>query len=408
MEINLVGIGCGLGTLTTEGIVAVRSASVVIGAKRLLDEMGNLCRPDTEMYAAISAEDICKRIRKAAEDEKGGNEKPDGSVVTVLFSGDCGFYSGAAGLSELLKAEGLNYRVIPGISSVQLMSARISRPWQDWHLVSGHGRKIDVIAEMMHGKDTLFLTDSATSPAAICKALCAAGLHETAVCVGERLGLPDERILSGTAEETAGGEHAALSVLFVEKIPVPKTYAGILDEEMIRGKVPMTKQEVRAAAVSHLQPLPSDTVWDVGAGTGSVSAALAQAARYGRVYAVEHKEEACALIEENRRAQAVWNLQVVKGRAPEALEDLPAPDAVFIGGSEGQLENIIDLVLRKNKDARICISALLVETLGTAAAAFTARGIPFTVTEAAISQSSEIAGKHMMKAQNPIWLIDRR
>ncbi len=404
MEIYLIGAGCGPGTLTNEGRETLGKAGLVIGSKRLMDELKSLFRPEARSFTEIIPERILARIRESETLPAEGVDL----TAAVLFSGDCGFYSGAFRLSELFQKEDISCRIIPGISSVQLFSARIARPWQAWRLVSGHGRGLSVTSEMMHGKDTLFLTDRENSPKTICKALCAAGLDDTLITVGENLGLPDERIIKGTAKTLTEEDFAPLSVLLAEKVPVPIGFAGLCDHEMIRGDVPMTKQEVRAAVVCHLQPKPFETIWDVGAGTGSVSAALAQAARYGEVYAVECEADACRLIEDNRRKHAVWNLNIVERRAPEALWDLPVPDAVFIGGTNGKLEDILDVIIKKNPDARICISALLVETLGTAAAAFSARSIPFTVTEISVAVSAPVVGKHMMRAQNPVWLIERQ
>lgn len=138
----------------------------------------------------------------------------------------------------------------------------------------------------------------------------------------------------------------------------------------------MTKQEVRAAALAKLAVRPTDTLWDVGAGTGSVSVELALAAPRGRVYAVECDPEACALIRKNRERFAAWNLTLIEGKAPQALEALPAPDAVFLGGTKGSMEAVVDAVLAKNPQARLCISAIALETLSAAVAALTARGSP--------------------------------
>jgi precorrin-6Y C5,15-methyltransferase (decarboxylating) len=394
--ITLIGTGCGADTLTKEAEKALGKALLVIGAKRLGESLRQYFREEMDYLPLISPEEILEEIRKAGHDE-----------IAVLFSGDSGFFSGAAKLGRLLRAEGLPFRILPGISSVQLMSARTGRPWQEWHLVSVHGRDTEVIPELMHGRDTLFLTDPVRSPASICREITDAGLGETPVTAGEDLGMPGERISYGTAAELADRSFSPLSVLLVDRVPIPETFAGVRDREMIRAKVPMTKENVRAAIVNHLQPGPKDVVWDIGAGTGSVSVSLAEAARYGRVYAIEHTKEALALIAENRRKHAVWNLHVVPGEAPEVLRELPVPDAVFIGGSDGRLKEILELVLDTAPDAKICISAVLAETLGTAVAIFAARSLPFHITEIAVTESDDLSGKHLMKAQNPVWLISR-
>ena len=167
----------------------------------------------------------------------------------------------------------------------------------------------------------------------------------------------------------------------------------------------MTKQEVRAAALAKLAVTPTDTLWDVGAGTGSVSVELALAAPRGRVYAVECVPEACELIRRNREKFAAWNLTLVEGKAPAALEALPAPDAVFIGGTKGGMEAVVDAVLAKNANARICISAIALETLSAAVAALTAHGLSAEVTQLAVSRTKPAGRLHLLMANNPIFLI---
>ena len=167
----------------------------------------------------------------------------------------------------------------------------------------------------------------------------------------------------------------------------------------------MTKQEVRAAALAKLAVRPADTLWDVGAGTGSVSVELALAAPQGHVYAVECEPDACALIRRNREKFAAWNLSLIEGRAPAALEALPAPDAVFIGGTKGSMAAVVDTVLAKNANAHICIAAIALESLSAAIAALTAHGLSAEVTQLAVSRTRPAGRLHLLTANNPIFLI---
>ena len=167
----------------------------------------------------------------------------------------------------------------------------------------------------------------------------------------------------------------------------------------------MTKQEIRAAALAKLGVQPEETLWDVGAGTGSVSVELALAAPRGRVYAVECEPDACTLIRKNREKFAAKNLILIEGRAPQALEALPAPDAVFIGGTKGGMAAVVNAVLAKNPYARICISAIALETLSAAIAALTAQGLSAEVTQIAVSRTRPAGRLHLLTANNPIFLI---
>ena len=167
----------------------------------------------------------------------------------------------------------------------------------------------------------------------------------------------------------------------------------------------MTKQRVRTAILAKLAVAPELVLWDVGAGTGSVSVELALAAPKGRVYAVEYKPEACDLIRQNREAFHAWNLKLVPGRAPEALQALPAPDAVFIGGSGGAMDAIVQAALEKNPHARLCISAIALETVQAALTALSARDVPATVTQLAVSETRPAGGLNLLMANNPIFLL---
>ena len=234
----------------------------------------------------------------------------------------------------------------------------------------------------------------------------AEGFGDVQAVVGQCLGTPKEKIFRGSVKELAAGRFNSLSVLLVEAAEVlPRRAPGLPDEAFERGDVPMTKQEVRAAVLAKLAVRPEDILWDVGAGTGSVSVELALAAPRGRVYAVECRPEGCALIKANREKFRTRNLVLVEGLAPAALSDLPAPDAVFIGGSKGSLAAIVDAALDKNPDARICVSAIALESLSAAVAALTAKGRTVQVSQIAVSRARAVGGLHLMMAQNPIYLI---
>lgn len=393
MRVTLASLGGGREeTMTAECIAALRSAGCILGAKRLLEHLPQGCTDDR--IAAVKPQELLNAILAQEGD------------CVVAYSGDAGFYSGARGLLPLLAERDIPAQVLPGVSSVQLLSARLGLPWQDWELVSAHGADCDPVAAVSKGKPAFFLTGGALGPGELCRRLTEAGLGALSVTVAENLASPEEDITFSTAAELADQSFASLSVLLAEAAPSAEPRCpGLPDEAFIRGQVPMTKQEVRAAALAKLAVRPGDTLWDVGAGTGSVSVELALAAPRGRVYAVECQEEACALIRDNRQKFSAWNLQLVEGRAPQALQDLPAPDAVFIGGTKGGMDEIVAAALEKNPGARVCVSAIAVETLGAAVAALTAQGLEVQVTQIAVSRTKPAGGLHLLMANNPTFLI---
>ena len=358
MNVTLIGMGSGQPeSLTLQSLAALRQADLILGARRLLAALPAGCTANRA--AAYRADEVAELLHTSGAEN-----------AVLVYSGDTGFYSGAAALLDKLSALGIRARVLPGLSSVQLLAAALGRPWQDWNLVSAHGRACDPVAECMQGRPAFFLTGGSEDPATLCAQLAAEGF----------------------------GEVEAAEVQ-------PRRTPGLPDEAFERGSVPMTKQEVRAAVLAKLAVHPEDILWDVGAGTGSVSVELALAAPRGRVYAVECDPEGCALIRANRQRFLARNLTLVEGIAPAALADLPAPDAVFIGGSKGSLAAIVDAALEKNPAARICASAIALETLSAAVAALTARGRTVQVSQIAVSRARAVGGLHLMMAQNPIYLI---
>ena len=357
MKVYLIGVGMGNpATLTGQALEAIGDSPVLVGAPRLLEPWG----AEHDCVPLIAAADIAAYVDKA----------PRGPVG-VLLSGDTGFYSGAKGLWPLLG----NHEVItiPGISSLSYFCARLQTTWQDARLVSAHGRSHNAVGEIQRSAKVFALTGGATKAEDICRALAERGLGQVRVSVGERLSYADERIVTGTAAELAGETFADLSVLLaVNPDPVVRPWngSGLPDGAFLRGDVPMTKEEVRALALSKLRLEAHHVVWDVGAGTGSVSVECALSCPAGRVYAVEKKEEALALLAENRARFHAANLEVVAGTAPEALEALSAPDRVFLGGTSGSLEDILNVIFRKNPAARVVCTAVTLETVGEAARCF--------------------------------------
>lgn len=394
MNVTLIGVGSGQPeNLTLQGLAALRQADLILGARRLLAVLPAGC---TENRAAAYRPDEVAELLQTSGAEN----------AVLVYSGDTGFYSGASSMMKKLEALGVRARVLPGLSSIQLLAAALGRPWQGWNLVSAHGRTCDPVAECMQGRPTFFLTGGSEDPATLCAQLAAEGFGDVQGVVGQCLGTPEEKLFRGSVKELAAGRFNSLSVLLVEAAEVlPRRAPGLPDEAFERGDVPMTKQEVRAAVLAKLAVRPEDILWDVGAGTGSVSVELALAAPRGRVYAVECRPEGCALIKANREKFRTRNLVLVEGLAPAALSDLPAPDAVFIGGSKGSLAAIVDAALDKNPDARICVSAIALETLSAAVAALTAKGRTVQVSQIAVSRAKAVGGLHLMMAQNPIYLI---
>ena len=392
-RIALIGMGASAATLTAEAMEALRQARRVAGARRLLEALP----PDVtrDRVPAVRAGEIWQAVR-------------DVDRAAVLYSGDTGFYSGAAELLELLRGQEREAEVFPGLSSVQMLAARLGRPWQDWKLVSAHGRACDPVAAVCGGQPAFFLTGTGEGgPAALCRQLTAAGLGGLPVTVAEALAMDGERLFAGTAAQAAGRGFGPLAVLLAEPaFRLPARTPGWPDGTFVRAEgVPMTKQAVRAQVLAQLAVRPGETVWDVGAGTGSVSVELAYANGGAPVCAVECLPAACAVLEENRRRLGGWNIRVVQGSAPQALAGLPAPDAVFLGGTGGELGPILDAVWAANPAARVCLTAIALETLAAALEAFAARGRKADAVQIAAAHAGGPGRLHLLRAENPVFIL---
>ena len=392
-KVYLIGVGMGNpSTLTMEAAQAIQACPVLVGAPRLLEPYreGKTCSP------LITSADIYAFLQRQ---ERG--------PVGVLLSGDVGFYSGAKSLWPLLR----DYEVetLPGISSLVYFCARLQMPWQDAHIVSAHGRPVNAAGEIQSHEKTFLLTGGRTKAQDVCRALADWGLEQVRVWVGENLSYPEERIVSGSPSELAEETFSDLAVLLcVNPTPAYRglSNAGIPDENFLRGDTPMTKEEVRTVSLSKLRLRPDHILWDVGAGTGSVSVEGALSLPAGRVYAVEKDEAALDLLRRNAAHFGLTNLCVVPGTAPAALSALPAPDRVFLGGTSGQLREILEAALEKNQALRVVVNAITLETLSEAVRCFDQLGLEqVDIVQLSVSRARSVGHYHMMSAQNPVWII---
>jgi precorrin-6Y C5,15-methyltransferase (decarboxylating) len=199
-------------------------------------------------------------------------------------------------------------------------------------------------------------------------------------------------------------------VLYLENPAAVSTHLwGLPDDSFVRGEVSMTKAEIRAVVMSKLRIREKDIVYDVGAGTGSVSVEMALAARKGIVYSIESNFDALELCKLNKRRFCLENMEIVEGKAPDVLDELPAPDVVFIGGSRGKLPEIVEVLLEKNPALRLVINTITVESTASAAALLeTERFADFEMVQVQVSRGKKVGASHMMLAQNTVTILSAR
>ena len=393
-ETALVGIGMGGrdgATMTEEARAFCRSADLLIGAERMLESVPH------------EGKTLLKEYRPG-EIAAYLQEHPEFHRAAVLLSGDVGFYSGARKLLEVLPGEA---RLIPGISSLVYFCSKLKLSWEDVKITSRHGRESNLTGLIRKYPKVFALLGKPEDVRELCGKLTEYGMNQVTVHVGERFTYPEEKILSGPPETFLDYQGTSLATLLVEN-PRPEKVVthGIPDREFLRDKVPMTKEEVREVSLCKLRLGEDSLIYDVGAGSGSVSVEMARMALEGHVWAVEKNPAAVELLEKNKKKFQAENLTIVKGLAPEALKNLPSPTHAFIGGSSGNLKEIAELLLEKNPKIRVVINAITLETVGEALEVF--RELPFTdvdIVSVTAAKSRELGRYHMMMGQNPVYIL---
>ncbi len=392
MKIFIVGVGMdGDLTLTIQAKNVIENADVLIGSERAVKPFSGLCKRVFYCWKASEIKEILSNnlFYNAA----------------ILLSGDSGFFSAAKSLSAELC--GHEIEIICGISSPSYFCAKIKKPWQQMKFISLHGEKNSIVRAVCENEFCFFLLGGEVTPAEICAKLCEFGREKIRVYIGENLAYPSEKITVGSAEELTKIECSSLCVLVTENPDFERVKSvGIADEKFLRGDVPMTKSAVRAAIISRLEIPGRGVCWDIGCGTGSVSVEMALQCGSGTVFAIEKNDTASELTQKNLLKFGCDNVEIISGSAPGILQNLPAPDRVFIGGSGGKLSEIIDVIFEKNKHCKIAVTAVCIDTLSECLDALKAHGISSPeIIQLAVSRAEFVGGHAMLRAENPIFLI---
>jgi len=394
----------------------LNDASVVIGAGRTLDLVRPHLRSETVCHDMDGALATVPHWAKAALAE--------GRSVAILATGDPLCHGLGAWLSDKIDAP---LEILPNVSTLQLACARFRQPWQDITIASCHSKDAGewfagatpthglypaMRAIAQHAQVFLF-TGPENNPARLARALLTAGYasDEVSLSVACRLQLPDEQLFPVLSLDAAASmnfpEPNVVLVQRKESAGVP-TF-GLDDLEYIQRtpeKGLITKQEARALSLAKLRIKRNATVWDIGAGSGSVGLEAARLAPHGHVWAIEKNEGDAANARANAVRFRVSNYTLCDGKAPQHLDTWPAPDAVFIGGSGGELAELIRLILARLKPGgRLVMNFVTLENLATATAALNEFCAEWDVVQLQASRSQPILDMHRMAAQNPVWIV---
>lgn len=417
-KIILSGIGMGnTDGMTREAYHAFEEAEIIFGAERMLENL-----PGKGIKVPYyRADDIISYLI----------EHPQYTKVAAAFSGDSGFYSGAQSMKKaleeanekgILKSE---TTILPGISSVSALAARLGVSWNDAVLASIHGRRTNVVNLVRKNTKVFLLLSGKNDFEMLVNKFREAGINHVKISAGYRLSYPDEKLFTFYLDEfetklfdLPEGVYTCLieNEDCEEQILTP----GIDDEIFSRTKVPMTKNEVRVLSISRLELTKNAVVYDVGSGTGSVSIECARLSPDIFVFAIEQKEEAANLTKENAvRLGLSDQIVVINKKAPEGFEELPTPTHVFIGGSSGALSDILSAIQKKlvvkenkkgktdkaSKGVRVVINAVSLETIAQITKLIQTYPVKHVqLTQIQASRAHKLGSYNLMQAQNPVLI----
>jgi len=411
----------GAASLSPTALAYIRHADVIIGGARTLALFERECKPDAVRH------DLTKRLKEVPEWVRAARN--DHLACVVLATGDPLCHGIAPYLAQHLCVDALD--ILPNLSTLQLACARVGLAWQDARIVSVHARDAGEWARgstPAHGlyglaqalrreSRLLVLTSPDNSPDRIARLLLAEGLADDFhMAVAENLLQPEERVLADlNPTDAAQMSFADLNVVLLWRVTAsaqPVRF-GLLDSEFAQRqpeKGLITKQEVRAVSLARLQLRQDSLVWDIGAGSGSVGLEAARLCPDGHVWAIEKNELDFAIAGQNHAAFGISNYSLQHGKAPEGIDAWPDPDAVFIGGSGGELAGLIATILaRLRPNGSLVMNFVTLENLATATATLQATdGVSWDVLQLQAARSKPILHMHRMAAENPVWIVCAR
>ncbi len=395
----VVGMGMSVRDITPAALERIESAEVLVGGRRHL--------------AAFPEHPAEKRIidRNLRETIAWICERLADRRVVVLASGDPLFYGIGPLIHRRLGAE--NVRFLPNVTAVGAAFSRIGEPWQDAEVVSLHGRNGEsaLIAALSRSGKIAVFTDPERHPGWIAKFLSDRNEAGIRMCVLENLGDPAERVRWFAPAEAVGAPFADPNLVILRRedaLPLPPgPRIGLPESDFSHEEGLITKAEVRAISLSKLRlHAPDLTLWDLGAGAGSVGVEAATFLPAGRVFAVEKKSERIAHIHENRNRFGLRNLETIRADLPEGLDQLPNPDRVFVGGGGRNLPEILHAAgARLRPGGIIVVNTVLLPNLTAAEETLRELGMETEVIQVQVSRGRAMPWGRRLEALNPVWVV---
>jgi precorrin-6Y C5,15-methyltransferase (decarboxylating) len=391
-------LGLGIGEEPDARLVALAAgADVLAGGGRLLERFAS--HPGERVFLRAPLSEALDRLDTA---------RREGKRVAVLADGDPLFFGIGERLAARFGPESL--RVTPGVTAVAAAAARAGLAWQDLPAVSLHGR--DDPGPLLHalawkGRAAVH-TGGADGPAALSRLLADHCLADARLAVFEDMGAPTQRVRSMAASEAAAMDFSPLNLVFVQTpdgVGGPPVM-GRPDDFYEKSAGLITKWPMRAMALAALRLGPGMTLWDVGAGSGSVAIEACVLIGPGLAVALEKNPERAAMIRRNVRRAGAWQTLAVTGEAPGAYACLPDPDRVFLGGSLGAGdESLGEACSRLKPGGRMALNTVLLGSLERARSHFAKLGWPVSITQVQAGIGAATAGDVRLAAQNPVFIM---
>lgn len=343
MPVNIIGINeDGIQGLSERSINLIKCSEVIFGGKRHLELVKDIIDDKKKTYIiGADTQGIVNEIKK---------NFLEGKNVVVLNSGDPLFYGLAKRVIDEIGKDSVE--IIPNVSSIQLAFSRIKENWEDAKILSIHSKAKnldDHFYDIIENSKILLLTYGKEDPKKVAKFLIDNNIKIHKFFVLENLGGPNERVQEVDIYNIQNMEFSPLNIVIILKDSERRKFKiGIPEEEFEHVGGLITKSEIRAIAISKLSLSENSVVWDIGGGSGSVSIECAMIARKGKVFCIEKNEKFCGIIRRNAEKFSVKNIEIIAGKAPEVLKDLPDPDSVFVGGSGDEIEEIISECVSRN------------------------------------------------------------
>jgi precorrin-6Y C5,15-methyltransferase (decarboxylating) len=404
-KIHIIGLGDdGLAGATQQGRQLIEQADVLVGAEQLLTKLPT-SRAE-KIVLGSNLDDAVARLKKETD-----------KATVILASGDPLFYGVARYLCDKLGKD--RFEVVPHVSSMQLAFARVKESWDEAYLTNLANHTLDSVVERIRTADKVGLfTSEEHGPDDVAKALLKRRIDYFTGYVCENLGARNERVTRATLADIACQKFDPLNVMILVRTgnapdrprdPAVRSLFGNPDETFVQSKPKhglLTPAEVRAVALAQMALGPQSVVWDVGAGSGSVSVEAAQLAPAGQVFAIEQDREDVELIRENAERFGVSNVTPVTGRAPEVWADLPDPDAVFMEGSGREIVRLAELAFGRLKPGgRLVASIASIDALYEIRASLAALTSDVNVWMLNIARGAIQLERLRFNALNPAMLI---